>query len=42
MATKGAGRREDLPAAGTYDKRRLEKLFKAMLGQLKSGLKMIV
>ena len=37
-----AGRREDLPAAGTYDKRRLEKLFKAMLGQLKSGLKMIV
>lgn len=37
-----AGRREDLPAAGTYDKRRLEKLFKAMLGQLKSGLEMTV
>ena len=37
-----AGRREDLPAAGTYDKRRLEKLFKAMLGQLKDGLKMTV
>ena len=35
-----AGRREDLPAAGTYDKTRLEKLFKAMLGQLKGGLKM--
>ena len=33
------GRREDNPSAGTYDKRRLEKLFKAMLGQLKSGLK---
>ena len=37
-----AGRRELLPAAGTYDKRRLEKLFKAMLGQLKHGLKMTV
>ena len=37
-----AGRREDLPAAGTYDKRRLEKLFKAMLSQLKNGLKMTV
>ena len=37
-----AGRRELLPAAGTYDKRRLEKLFKAMLGQLKSGLKITV
>ena len=37
-----AGRRELLPAAGIYDKRRLEKLFKAMLGQLKSGLKMTV
>src|SRR5262245_13173341 len=37
-----AGRRELLPAAGTYDKRRLEKLFKAMLGQLKNGLKMTV
>ena len=35
-----AGRRELLPAAGTYDKRRLEKLFNAMLGQLKNGLKM--
>jgi len=37
-----AGRRELLPAAGIYDKRRLEKLFKAMLSQLKSGLKMTV
>jgi ketosteroid isomerase-like protein len=38
----GAGRREDLPSAGAYDKRRLEKLFKAMLGQLKDGLEMTV
>ena len=37
-----AGRRELLPAAGTYTKQRLERLFKAMLGQLKGGLKMTV
>lgn len=36
------GKRELNPAAGNYDKRRLEKLFRAMLGQLKSGLKMTV
>ena len=36
------GKRELNPVAGSYDKRRLEKLFKAMLGQLKSGLKMTV
>jgi ketosteroid isomerase-like protein len=35
-----AGRRELLPAAGTYNKERLARLFNAMLGQLKSGLKM--
>jgi ketosteroid isomerase-like protein len=36
------GRRELTPSAGSYDKRRLEKLFKAMLGELKGGLKMTV
>jgi len=35
-----AGRRELLPAAGTYNKERLARLFNAMLGQLKNGLKM--
>jgi uncharacterized protein len=37
-----AGRRELLPAAGTYNKERLARLFKAMLGQLKNGLRMRV
>ena len=36
------GKRELTPSAGSYDKRRLEKLFKAMLGQLKNGLKITV
>ena len=36
------GRKEDNPAAGTYDKRRMEKLFKSMMSQLKDGLKMTV
>ena len=35
-----AGRRELLPAAGTYGKEKLGRLFNAMLGQLKNGLKM--
>ena len=34
------GRRELLPAAGIYNKERLARLFNAMLGQLKNGLKM--
>ena len=33
-----AGRREDLPTAGTYDKKRIEKLMTAMLGQMKSPM----
>jgi hypothetical protein len=31
-----------LPAAGTYNKEKLARLFQAMLGRLKSGLKMTV
>ena len=37
-----AGRRELLPAAGSYDKAKLARLFQAMLGRLKNGLKMTV
>jgi ketosteroid isomerase-like protein len=37
-----AGRRELLPAAGSYSKEKLARLFNAMLGQLKNGLKMTV
>ena len=37
-----AGRRELLPAAGTYSKERLARLFNAMFGQLKNGLKVTV
>ena len=37
-----AGRRELLPAAGTYSKEKLGRLFNAMLGQLRNGLKMTV
>jgi uncharacterized protein len=37
-----AGRRELLPAAGSYNKERLARLFNAMLGQLKNGLKMTI
>ena len=33
-----AGRREDLPTAGTYDKKRIEKLMTAMLSQMKSPM----
>ena len=33
-----AGRREDLPTAGTYDKKRIEKLMSAMLGQMKTPM----
>lgn len=33
-----AGRREDLPTAGTYDKRRIEKLMKAMQSQMKEPM----
>ena len=32
------GRKEDNPAAGTYDKRRMEKLFNSMMSQLKGGV----
>jgi len=35
-----AGRRELLPAAGTYTKERLARLFNAMLGRLQGGLRM--
>lgn len=37
-----AGRRELLPAAGTYNTEKLARLFNAMLSQLKNGLKMTV
>ena len=33
-----AGRREELPTAGTYDKRRLEKLMKAMQSQMEGPM----
>lgn len=37
-----AGRRELLPAAGTYDKARLRKLFERMYARLPGGLRMTV
>ena len=33
-----AGRREELPTAGTYSKRRIEKLMKAMHGQMQAPM----
>jgi uncharacterized protein len=36
------GNPERLPSAGTYDKRRIGRLFEAMLGQLPGGLQMTV
>ena len=37
-----AGRRESLPAAGTYTKERLARFFQALLGRIKHGLKVTV
>ena len=39
---RAAGRRELLPAAGNYNKEKLGRLFNAMLGQLRNGLKVTV
>lgn len=37
-----AGKRDELPAAGTHSKEQIAKLFHNMAGQLKAGLKMTV
>jgi ketosteroid isomerase-like protein len=37
-----AGRRESLPAAGSYNKEKLARFFHALLGRVKHGLKVTV